>query len=161
MKKLSQFLVMTAMVMFSMTACVEEETSAVDVSGTATIKGRVSLDNDETNPGNEKANGAIVRVRYDAGDLSVVQDGDSRWVNLDTTTDADGNYTFEVPATPTGLNFYVEVDEFETSYTYDDGGTDVTVDAIFNKSATTIFNLSTGETKYQDFTLTSKYIYFN
>lgn len=152
MKRLSGILMMAAVMMFTATACLDEETSAVDVSGEATIKGIVFANTDDTEPGNERVNGATVRIRYNVGELSVTNSGEVRFEIIETTTDANGRYSVTVPTTPKGVGFQVSVDDFEGTYTYDDGGVDTTVEAVyFFPSIPPVSNtVVVGETKIVD-----------
>lgn len=160
MKKLSGILMMAAVLMFTATACLDEETSAVDVSGDATIKGIVFANTDDTEAGDERVNGARVRVRYNVGQLSVVNTGDERWEIIEATTDANGRYSVTVPATPKGVNFQVYVDDFDGTHKYDDGGDDRTVEAVYFFPVTPVNNVTVGETRIVDIESNDETIYF-
>ena len=135
--------------LFVFSSCEETEVTTVDISGVGTIQGIVEIDSDIVEAPNdlERASGATVRIIYNSGDLDINSDGDDRLIIITTTTDANGEFSVEVPTTNAGVNFTVEFDEFETDYTYNDGTADVTNPAIF--SETTYFNVfvRTGEIK--------------
>lgn len=148
MKRLSGILMMAAVLMFTATACLDEETSAVDVSGEATIKGVVTLFNNEISGDIIRANNATIRVWYDAAQLSINGTGPSRTVIIETTTNANGEFSVTVPTVPKGATFFVKVDDFETTYTEDDGGSGETHPAVFEDplSNRSVF-IRVGETK--------------
>lgn len=161
MKRLTQLLMMAAVV-FAATACMDDETSAVDMSGSATIKGIVFVDSDNTDGDRERAGEAVVRATYNARELSVVSDGDNRWVTLQTTTDANGNFSFEVPATPNGVDFTIDVDDFESQLTYNVVGGDTTVAAVYEPTGTVnVADVRIGETRIEEVMLGVKYVYNN
>lgn len=134
-----------------MTGCKETETTLIDITGTATIKGTVLADFEKVNTPfvSEPLDSVIVRILWSSAGLGVVSDGDDRTESLVLRTNSNGEYSAEVPTTEDGIEFTVEFDELEAEVTYSNGLATATQTVIFQESSTNV-TVRTGETATVD-----------
>lgn len=129
-----------------LSACKETETTVIDITGTATIKGTVLADTEKVNTPfvSEPVAGVIVRILWDSEDLGVVSDGDNIRKSLSDTTNSNGEFSFEVPTIENGIQFTVEFDELEAEVSYNNGVAATTQTVIFQEASSTV-TVRTGE----------------
>ena len=139
-------------------ACEETETTSVNITGSGTIRGTVLADIDQSDgiAESEPVSGAIIRVSWDAEDLTVVSDGDSRTESKVARTNDEGVFAISVPTIKEGITYEVDFDELEREVTFNDGSGTTTKMVVFNSSSRNII-LKTGETVIADYDYESDY----
>lgn len=137
----------------------KKDQSLESLIGTATIKGVVYIDNDQTQKTSkdEIAAGAIVTISYDSKDLAYNPSSQaiSYTKTLTTTTGTDGKFSFTVEANTENITYKIEALQFFVKYTRYDGvdkdGDPITAinDSYFDKVSTSI-TAKKGETQYTE-----------
>ncbi|MEO9482911.1 MAG: hypothetical protein ABJG47_05670 [Ekhidna sp.] len=122
-----------------LSACKETETTTVDITGSATIKGTVLADFEKVNTPfeSEPISGVLVRILWNSEDLAVISDGDNIRRSAIDTTDANGEFSIEVPTIDNGVSFTIEIDDFQREVTFNDGSTTATKTVTFSSTSTT------------------------
>ena len=130
-----------------LSACKETETTTVDITGTATIRGTVSADFEKVNTPfvSEALDSVLVRILWSSADLAVISDGDVRTESITVRTNSNGEYSVEVPTTEAGVTFTIEFDEFTQEVSYNNGVTTATETVVFSSASTTV-SVEIGET---------------
>lgn len=171
--KFAKLLALGAVALMTFSCGEDEAEEAGSFEGTATIEGIVYFESDQTDDSEdiERAEDVTVRLSYDQEELSIASDGTSLTVVMTTKTDSEGKFSFSVPATNDGVDYTIETDQYETSYTIsqdklDDDGVpltdndgdvireDITKEGIFASQETSASPLI-GETEYVELTLDS------
>ena len=135
-------------------ACQETEITTVDISGTATINGVLLANTDRVNTPDsvEPLEGIEVSVSWDPSDLSISSTGNTPDQILTTTTDTEGQFTFELPSTQEDVSYEVFVNNVETDVTYHNGIEDITFTGIF-ESLSNFVTLRNDETQFVELSL--------
>jgi hypothetical protein len=116
MKKL--FLTLSVVAAFAITSCDNDNSVNPQPLGKAVVTGTVFADFDYTNNTSDKtwdkvANKKVIAAIYDDYNESV------RYI--ETTTDANGDYTIEVEIGNRELEIYIHLVDFKADVRYDDG----------------------------------------
>lgn len=146
MIKPTLFFLFLALFMINCEDDVKEGATIEGLQGQATIRGIVYINNDQTTDDDiwdEAAANARIRVSYYAADLSYSQsNGTADYViTVETTTDAQGQFSVTVPTIAAGVDFLVEADQYHTTITYDEESSD----AYFEKQSQEVSDLKTNE----------------
>ncbi len=158
-KSLSIILMILIGGFFAFTSCEEEETDT-GTTPTAILKGTVYADLDLGNTGNEKVSaGKTIIFRIDAADLVLepITDHTYQTLQYSTTTDADGNYSIELPtATHQGVPVDIQAVSFEDKQIQTDGSE---IDKVYVHNGS-FATLQDSEIVYRDLTYNSgSYVY--
>ena len=137
----------------------KKDSSLESLIGTATIKGVVYIDNDQTQKTakDELASGAIVTISYKSSDLAYNPSTKaiSYTKTLTTTTGADGKFSFTVDANTENITYKIEALQLTVKYIRFDGvdknGDPITAsnDSYYAKVSSTI-TAKKGETNYTE-----------
>jgi len=158
-KRMTKISLIALALSFALVGCkkIDLASPSEDIAtGTATIKGIVYIDSDQADeadedPALERAASANILVTYASDDLSILSSGDGTTVAITAVTGSDGSFTISVPANFEGVDYTVEVDQFQSDYTVwevdgDGNQKSVTKSGVFARQSLAV-NIKTGQTE--------------
>lgn len=153
MKKVYFIFTIALMIAVVFQSCKKDEQptpATIDLTKSATIKGKVKAELDNSNSTSESApSGTKIIFQVSAQDFPLDPSGNYDDLLYTATVDANGDYTISVPVNNKGVNYTIRPVDFEYNQVQA-APAGSTIRKIYSAGSISVNGLITGETRIED-----------